>query len=67
MNKALTTRETEVLKLVAMGQTSRKIGEQLAISVRTVEGHRLRVMMKIGASNLHEVVRYALQKRLIEP
>jgi DNA-binding NarL/FixJ family response regulator len=62
---ALTPREREVLVMVAQGKTSSAIAAQLAIGVRTVEWHRARVMHKLGAHSVAEVVRYALRHGLI--
>ena len=55
----LTTREREVLKLVAEGHTSPKIAQVLFISPRTVESHRAALMKKLGLKTQAEVVRYA--------
>lgn len=48
----LTARERQILKLIADGYTNRLIGEQLCISVKTVETHRLNIMRKL---NVHKV------------
>ena len=56
---ALSQREREVLALVVDGVDNRAIGEQLGISPRTVEVHKSRVMTKLGARNLAELVRIA--------
>jgi two-component system response regulator NreC len=62
----LTPRETEVLKCIVEGYTNRQIGEQLNISVRTVEGHRANVSAKLGLHSRVELVRYAREHGLIE-
>lgn len=62
----LSPRETDVLKLMALGHTSREIGEQLSLSVRTVETHRAHIQQKLGLSSRPELTRYALAHRLIE-
>jgi len=54
---ALTPRESQVLDLVALGVTNKSIARQLAISQRTVEIHRARVMEKMRAGSLAELVR----------
>lgn len=64
---ALSTREREVLQLVAEGHSSPKISGTLAISVKTVEGHRQRLMAKLGATNAATLVRYAIRLGLIDP
>ena len=59
----LTQREREVLDLVVAGKTNRDIGEVLDISVKTVEAHRARLMEKVGAESLAELVAAALAAR----
>jgi two-component system response regulator NreC len=62
----LSPRETEVLKLMALGHTNREIGDQLSLSVRTVETHRAHVQQKLGLSSRPELTRYALANGLID-
>lgn len=62
----LSPRETEVLKLMALGHTNREIGEQLSLSVRTVETHRAHIQQKLGLSSRPELTRYALANGLID-
>lgn len=62
----LSSRETEVLKLMALGHTNREIGEQLSLSVRTVETHRAHIQQKLGLSSRPELTRYALANGLID-
>lgn len=62
----LSPRETEVLRLMALGHTNREIGEQLDLSVRTVETHRSHIQQKLGLSTRPELTRYALDHRLID-
>lgn len=62
----LSPRETDVLKLMALGHTNREIGEQLSLSVRTVETHRSHIQQKLGLSSRPELTRYALAHGLIE-
>ena len=61
----LTTREREVLQLVAEGKTATDIKDVLYISARTVEKHRSNLMKKLGLRSHAEVIRYALQRGLI--
>ena len=61
----LTTRETEVLRLVAKEFNSRQIAEILFISERTVETHRKNILRKTGASNLVGLIKYAYANNLI--
>ena len=62
----LTEREVEVLRLIALGHTNNEIGEQLFLSVRTVESHRAHIQQKIRRSSRAELVRYALDHGLVE-
>jgi two-component system response regulator NreC len=61
----LSPRETEVLRLMALGHTNREIGEQFDLSIRTVETHRAHIQQKLGLSSRPELTRYALDHRLI--
>jgi two-component system response regulator NreC len=61
----LTEREAEVLRLIALGHTSGEIATKLSLSVRTIESHRKHILQKLGLSSRPELVRYALDQRLI--
>jgi DNA-binding NarL/FixJ family response regulator len=61
----LTTREREVLRLIARGYTYREIAGELFISTRTVESHVSAVLRKLQLSNRHELTRWASDRRLI--
>ncbi len=61
----LTDREREVLRLMAEGLRNREIGDRLAISPRTAETHRARVMSKLGLRREADVVRYALRRGIL--
>lgn len=63
----LSPRETEVLRLVALGHTNREIAARLKISVRTVETHRTHLQQKLGLSARPELTRYALAHGLLGP
>jgi DNA-binding NarL/FixJ family response regulator len=63
--ETLTTRERDVLHLIAQGETTSAIAAQLAISPRTVETHRTNLMRKLGLRTQTDVIRYALQRGLI--
>lgn len=62
----LTTREFEVLQLVAEGKTNREIGGSLFISVKTVEKHRQRLMDKLGIHDVAGLTRYAVARGIID-
>jgi DNA-binding NarL/FixJ family response regulator len=63
----LTPRETEIVKLVAEGHTSREIATTLVISEKTVERHRANVLEKLGMRDRVELTRYAIRAGLVEP
>jgi DNA-binding NarL/FixJ family response regulator len=63
----LSSREREVLLLIAEGLSAKEIGAQLKISTKTVEAHRTSLMRKLGVRKATELVRYALRHGLIEP
>lgn len=62
----LSEREVEVLRLIALGHTNSEIAEQLFLSVRTVESHRAHIQQKLGLTTRSELVRYALERGLLE-
>jgi two-component system response regulator NreC len=62
----LTDRELEVLRMIALGHTNTEIAAQLYLSVRTVESHRAHIQQKIRRSTRAELVRYALDHKLVE-
>jgi two-component system response regulator NreC len=61
----LTSREREVLQLIAEGASNQKIAQELFISVKTVEAHRAHIMSKLHAKNRTDLIRYALRKGLV--
>jgi DNA-binding NarL/FixJ family response regulator len=61
----LTSREEEVLQLVAEGRTGREIAEQLVISPKTVESHVANLLAKFGARNRVDLVRAAVQQGIL--
>ena len=58
----LTTREREVVKLIAEGRSSKEIADLLCISVRTVDNHRANIMEKLNMKKATDLVKYAIQK-----
>ena len=66
LKKDLTNREQEVLRLLAEGKGNRQIAGDLGISVRTVEGHRARIMLKLELTSLSDPILYAVRKKIIE-
>jgi len=62
----LTLRERQILQLVAEGNSSKEIAERLNLSLKTVETHRTRVMDKLDARNVADMVRYAVRQGIVE-
>ncbi len=62
----LSEREREVLRLIALGHTNAEIAEQLYLSIRTVESHRAHIQQKLRLSSRAELVRYALERGMVE-
>lgn len=61
----LTSRETEVLRLIALGYTSNETAERLAVSPRTIESHRAHIQRKLETRTRAELVDYALRCGLL--
>ena len=62
----LSARELEVLKHICEGLTTSEIGDKICISPRTVEGHRLRIMEKLGVNNTAKLVAFAIKNDLVD-
>ena len=62
----LTERETEILRLVALGHTNAEIAEMLFLSVRTIDSHRANIQRKLECRNRAGLVRAALARGLLE-
>ena len=63
---SLSPREREVLQLIAEGYTSKQIAEILSISIKTVQAHRNNLMQKLDLHDRGELIKYAIQKKIIE-
>jgi FixJ family two-component response regulator len=63
--RSLTRRESQVLQAVVAGRSNKQIAAELGISVRTAEVHRARLMAKLGARNLAELLRLAVAAGLV--
>ena len=61
----MTTREKEILKLLAEGNSVKEIACQLNLSVKTVEAHKFNLMRKLDIHNKAQLVQYAIQKKVI--
>jgi two-component system response regulator NreC len=62
----LSEREVEILRLIALGHTNGEIADELYLSVRTVESHRAHIQQKLRMSKRSELVRYALERNLLD-
>src|SRR4030066_343842 len=63
---SLSSRETEILRLLSEGFSSKEIAEKLVISPSTVHSHRSNIMSKLGLNSRHELIQYARQRGLIQ-
>jgi two-component system, NarL family, response regulator NreC len=62
----LTPRETEIMKLLAEGNTVRKIAGMLSLSIKTVEAHKFNLMRKLDIHNKAELVHCAIRKKIVK-
>jgi two-component system response regulator NreC len=65
-SNGLTQREREVLQLIAEGYTNKEIAEILCIALKTVQAHRANLMSKLDLHDRAELIKYAIQKKIIE-
>lgn len=65
--RTLTERQREIVQLVAKGLTAKEIASVLGLSVRTIEFHKYRAMETLGAANVAELVRIALEQAIAKP
>jgi DNA-binding NarL/FixJ family response regulator len=63
----LTSRQREVLQLVAEGKTNKDVAQLLGIAVKTAEAHRTSIMTKLGLHSVGDLVRFAIREKLVEP
>jgi DNA-binding NarL/FixJ family response regulator len=63
----LTSREREIVQLIAEGQTTKEIAWRLGLSVKTVESHRIKLMRKLDIHETASLVRYAIRRGLTVP
>jgi DNA-binding NarL/FixJ family response regulator len=62
---ALSARETDVLRLIAKGYSSKEIGVELGVSPRTVDCHRMKMMQKLRVHKVADLVRYAVREGIV--
>jgi DNA-binding NarL/FixJ family response regulator len=67
MRETLTTREREIVQLVAEGASAKKVAATLGISVKTAETHRTNIMRKLNIHSVSQLVLYAVKNHIIEP
>lgn len=65
-HQLLSDRELQVLKLLSSGKTVTQIAAELSLSVKTVSTYRTRLIQKLGLRTTHDVVRYAVERKLFE-
>jgi len=65
-SRGLTSREREVLRLLAEGRTVRSAADILGLSVKTVDAHKFNLMRKLGIHNKAELVMWAIQERVLK-
>jgi DNA-binding NarL/FixJ family response regulator len=65
-NPTLTSTETEILRLIALGKTTKEIAEERFSSVHTITTHRKNIFRKAGVNNVHEATKYALRAGIID-
>jgi len=63
----LTSREREIIQLLAEGHSNKAVATRLGISVKTVETHRAAIMRKLSISSIAQMVRYAVRNHIIQP
>jgi len=62
----LTTREREVVQLLAEGKSNKEVADRLGISARTAEGHRSEIMRKLKLGSLADLVRFAIRNGIVQ-
>jgi DNA-binding CsgD family transcriptional regulator len=66
VHERLTSREREIVQLLAEGKSSKEVANSLSISVKTAETHRANIMRKLQLHTVSELVRYAVRNQIIE-
>ena len=62
-----TPREVEIIRLLALGKLNKEIAAELGITIRTVETHRAKIMLKLGLHSLAELIHYAIRHKIMSP
>jgi DNA-binding NarL/FixJ family response regulator len=63
----LTPREVQIVRHLAEGKSNKEMAAELGITVRTVETHRAKIMLKLGLHSLAELIRYAIRSEIVPP
>ncbi len=63
---ALTTRELEILKLVAEGLANQQIADKLFISIRTVDAHKNHIMQKLQLNSIVDLIKFAIRNKIVD-
>ena len=63
---ALTTREREIIQLLAEGKSNKEAASVLGVSVKTIEAHRANLMRKLHLRSLSDLVRYAVRNHIVQ-
>ena len=63
---AISSREREILQLLAEGKSNKDVSDLLSLSIKTVETHRSNIMRKLGFHNITDLVLYAVRNHMIE-
>jgi DNA-binding CsgD family transcriptional regulator len=66
-SERLTTRQREIVTLIAKGYTTKEIAQELSLSVHTAEVHRMNIMERLNIHDVAGLVRYAIREGMIEP
>ena len=63
----VTSREREIIQLVAEGRSNKEAASMLRISVKTIEAHRANIMRKLQLRSVSDLVRYAIRNKIVQP
>jgi len=66
LTQSLTSREQQVLNLVANGKSNKEVAVELNISVKTAEAHRINIMRKLNAHSVVDLVKYAMRNNMLQ-
>lgn len=64
---ALTSREIDIVRLLAQGKSNKEVAASLGVSQRTVESHRTRIMQRLELDSFSDLIRYAIRNKIIQP